>query len=173
MTAENGAHRVPLQSRGFKLGHYRARLRLVLPQRFVHTTLMSEIVQFVRRGASQITPNVLRGVHKKLPFLKVEFAQINAPKYPHLVDQLEFLADVVEDFAEGADKKLPYVAVAGATFALVYAHRQFDLIPDRDPEFGRADDSSVVRAVLMEHEKVFAEFAKRHRINWLKITVRA
>jgi len=133
---------------------------------------MSEIVQFVHRGASQITPKVLRGVHKKLPFLKVEFAQINAPKFPHLVDQLEFLADVVEDFAEGADEDLPYVAVAGAAFALIYAHRQFDLIPDRDPEYGRADDSAVVRAVLMEHEKVLADFANRHRLNWSKITVR-
>ena len=148
------------------------RLRLVMHRRIVHTRGVPEIVQFVRRGASQITPNVMRGVHKKLPFLKVEFAQINAPKFPHLVEQLEFLADVVEDFAEGADTELPYVALAGATFALVYAHRQFDLIPDRDPEYGRADDSSIVRAVLMEHEKFFAEFAKRHRLNWSKITVR-
>ena len=78
---------------------------------------MPEIVQFVHHGASQITPKVLRGVHKKLPFLKMEFAQINAPKYPHLVDQLEFLADVVEDFAEGADDDLPYAAVAAAKAA--------------------------------------------------------
>jgi uncharacterized membrane protein YkvA (DUF1232 family) len=133
---------------------------------------MSEIRKFVRHGTSQISPKVLRGVHKKLPFLKVEFAQINAPKYPHLVDQLEFLADVVEDFAEDADEDLPYVAIAGATFALVYAHRQLDLIPDRDPKYGRADDSAVVRAVLMEHEKAFAEFARRHRLNWSKITVK-
>jgi uncharacterized membrane protein YkvA (DUF1232 family) len=133
---------------------------------------MSEIAKFVRHGATQITPKILNGVHKKLPFLKVEFAQINAPKFPHLVDQLEFLADVVEDFAEGAEEQIPYTAVAGATFALVYAHRQFDLIPDRDPEFGRADDSAVVRAVLIEHEKVFADYAARHDRNWEKITVK-
>jgi uncharacterized membrane protein YkvA (DUF1232 family) len=132
---------------------------------------MSEIAMFVRRGASQITPRVLKGVHKKLPFLKVEFTQIHAPTYPHLVDQLEFLADVVEDFAEGADEEIPYTAVAGATFALVYAHRQFDLIPDREPEYGRADDSGVVRTVLMEHEKAFAAFAGRHGIDWSKVTV--
>ncbi|HKS38149.1 MAG TPA: hypothetical protein VJW76_13210 [Verrucomicrobiae bacterium] len=133
---------------------------------------MSEIAQFVRHGTAQITPKVLQGVHKKLPFLKVEFAQINAPKYPHLVDQLEFLAVVVEDFADGEADELPYLAVAGATFALIYAHRQFDLIPDSDPKYGRADDSSVVRAVLMEHERVFDEFAKKRRLNWSKITVK-
>jgi uncharacterized membrane protein YkvA (DUF1232 family) len=133
---------------------------------------MGEIAKFVTRGASQITPKILAGVHKKLPFLKMEFAQINAPKFPHLVEQLEFLADVVEDFAEGADLEVPYVAVAGAAFALVYAHRQTDLIPDRDPEFGWADDSAIVRAVLIDHEKVFADFAKRHRLNWSKVTVK-
>ena len=133
---------------------------------------MSEIVQFVHHGVAQITPKVLRGVHKKLPFLKVEFAQINAPKYPHLVDQLEFLAVVVEDFADGEADEVPYLAVASATFALIYAHRQFDLIPDRDPKYGRADDSSVVRAVLIEHERVFDEFAKKRRLNWSKITVK-
>ncbi len=131
---------------------------------------MSEMAMFVRRGASQITPRILKGVHKKLPLLKVEFTQIDAPPYPHLVDQLEFLADVVEDFAEGADDELPYGAVAGATFALVYAHRQFDLIPDRDPEFGRADDSGVVRTVLQEHQKAFAAFAARHGLDWSKVT---
>jgi len=134
---------------------------------------MPEITKFVRHGGTQITPKILNGVHKKLPMLKMEFAQINAPKYPHLVEQLEFLANVVEDFAEDADPDLPYVAVAEATFALVYAHRQMDLIPDRNEEFGRADDSAVVRAVLMEHERVLADFAQRHRLNWAKITLHA
>ena len=133
---------------------------------------MSEIVQFVHHGAEQITPKILRGVHKKLPFLKMEFTQINAPKFPHLVEQLEFLADVVEDFAEGTEDDLPFVAVAGAVFALIYAHRQKDLIPDFVPDFGHADESAVVRAVLIEHEKVLADYAGRHRRNWGKITVK-
>jgi uncharacterized membrane protein YkvA (DUF1232 family) len=135
------------------------------------TLAMSEMAMFVRRGASQITSRILKGVHKKLPFLKVEFTQINAPTFPHLVDQLEFLADVVEDFAEGADEEISFVAVAGAAFALVYAHRQFDLIPDRDPEYGRADDSGVVRTVLKEHERALSAYALRHGLDWQKITV--
>lgn len=114
----------------------------------------------------------MAGIHKKLTFLKMEFAQINAPRFPHLVEQLEFLADVVEDFVESADKELPLVAVAGAAFALVYAHRQVDLIPDTIKEFGLADESAVVRAVLMEHEKAFGAYAKRHRLNWARVTVK-
>jgi uncharacterized membrane protein YkvA (DUF1232 family) len=133
---------------------------------------MAEIVQFVHHGASRITPRVLKGVHKKLPMLKVEFATIHAPKFPHLVDQLELLADVVEDFAEGADENLPYVTVASAAFALIYAHRQFDLIPDTVPELGHADESSVVRAVLIEHERVLSDYAAKHGLNWAHITLK-
>jgi uncharacterized membrane protein YkvA (DUF1232 family) len=133
---------------------------------------MPEIVKFVHNGAARITPKILRGVHKKLPLLKVEFAQINAPRFPHLVDQLEFLADVVEDFAEGAIDDVPYVTIANATFALIYAHRQMDLIPDSVPEFGHADDSGVVRAVLIEHERFLSAYAVRRGISWAKISVK-
>jgi uncharacterized membrane protein YkvA (DUF1232 family) len=133
---------------------------------------MSEIAQFVHHGASRITPRVLKGIHKKLPLLKVEFATINAPQFPHLVDQLEFLADVVEDFAEGAADDLPYMTLASAAFALVYSHRQMDLIPDSIPKFGHADDSGVVRTVLIEHERVLSDYASRNGVDWSKVTVR-
>jgi uncharacterized membrane protein YkvA (DUF1232 family) len=132
---------------------------------------MAELANFLHNGAAKITPQILHGVFKKLPYLKMEFTQINAPKYPHLVDQLEFLADVVEDFADGTAEDLPYVTIANATFALIYAHRQFDLIPDSIPEFGHADDSGVVRAVLIEHERVLAKYALRNGVDWGKITL--
>ena len=60
---------------------------------------MLEIANLVQRGTAAITPNILKGVHKKLPFLKLKFTELDDPAYPHLTDQLEFLADVVEDFA--------------------------------------------------------------------------
>ena len=133
---------------------------------------MAEIARFVHHGAATITPKILKGVHKKMPFLKLKFAEINEANYPHLGDQLQFLADVVEDFAENADDDLPYATVAAATFALVYAHREIDLIPDSVPGFGHADDSSVVRAVLIEHEKVLAAYAQRHGMNLGRITAK-
>jgi uncharacterized membrane protein YkvA (DUF1232 family) len=133
---------------------------------------MGEIAKFAHHGAASITPKVLKGVHKKLPFLKLEFAEINAPKYPHLVDQLEFLADLVEDFAEGILEDVPYTTVAAATFALIYAHRQFDLIPDTVPDYGHADDSGVVRSVLIENEKILAEYAQKRGIAWERISIK-
>lgn len=133
---------------------------------------MAEIVQFVHRGAAQVTPKILEGIHRKLPMLKIEFAQINAPKFPHLVEQLEFLADVIEDYVDGVDKEVPLVVVAEAAFALAYAHKQHDLIPDHNVEFGYADDSSVVRAVLMENERSLSSYAARHHLSWNRVTVK-
>lgn len=131
---------------------------------------MPEISEFVNRGAAQITPAIVQTVLRKLPLWKAEFTQINAPKYPHLVRQLEFLADAVEDVAEGAYGELPYVALAGAVFALAYSHNKMDLIPDSNQEFGRADDSSVVRAVLIKHEKALSRYAASRGTDWVRIS---
>jgi uncharacterized membrane protein YkvA (DUF1232 family) len=134
---------------------------------------MPEIAKFVNQGATTISPAVAEKVLRHLPQWKLEFTQINAPKFPHLVDQLEFLADAVEDAIEGAYKELPYVAVAQAVFALVYAHKKMGVIPDSILDLGRADDSSVVRAVLIQNEKAFAIYAGKQGVDWRQITSQA
>ena len=131
---------------------------------------MPEIAKFVKSAAANITPNIAEKVLRQLPQWKLEFTQINAPKFPHLVDQLEFLADVVEDAVEGVYKELPYSATAQAVFALLYAHKKMGIIPDSVLELGRADDSSVVRAVLIQNEKAFSAYASMQGISWQKIT---
>ena len=133
---------------------------------------MAEFVRFVNNGASLITPAVVEKVIRKLPVWKAEFTQIDAPKYPHLVDQLEVLADAVEDCYEGVYKDLPYFAMAEAVFALTYAHKQVDIIPDSIVDLGHADDSSVVRAVIMQNERAFEKYAKSQGISWQRITVK-
>lgn len=131
---------------------------------------MPEIVDFVKRGAASVTPAVVEKVLRALPQWKLEFTQIYEPLFPHLGDQLEFLADAVEDFAEGAYKDIPYYAVAQAAFALIYAHKKVGIIPDTLLSLGRADDSSVVRAVLIQNEKTFAMYAASQNVDWSKIT---
>ena len=131
---------------------------------------MPEIVAFVNRGAATITPAIVEKVLRHLPQWKLEFTQINAPKFPHLVDQLEFLADAVEDAIEGAYKDLPYATIAQAVFGLLYTHKKMGIIPDSILELGRADDSSVVRAVLIQNEKAFSAYAATQSVNWQKIT---
>ncbi|HVU09391.1 MAG TPA: hypothetical protein VHG89_12690 [Verrucomicrobiae bacterium] len=131
---------------------------------------MSEIVKFVNNGSASITPAIAEKALRQLPQWKLEFTQINAPRFPHLVDQLEFLADAVEDAVEGAYKDLPYAAVAQAVFALLYAHKKIGIIPEGIVELSRADDSSVVRAALIQNEKAFAAYAGTQGINWNRIT---
>ena len=132
---------------------------------------MAELVEFVHGGAAKITPRVLQKIYKELPLLKLQFAQIEAPHCPHLEAQLQFLANVVEDFADGKADEIPYVTLAGACFAIIYSRRVFDLIPDPLPEIGRVDDSAVVRVVLIEHEKVLVRYAEKLGQNWQTITV--
>ena len=131
---------------------------------------MSEIAKFVNSGAATITPGVAERVLRQLPQWKLEFTQINAPLFPHLVDQLEFLADAVEDVLEGVYKELPYAALAQAVFALVYAHKKVGIIPDSILSLGYADNSSVVRAVLIQNEKAFAIYASSQGLDWQRIT---
>src|SRR5208283_1886703 len=131
---------------------------------------MPEIAAFLNRGAASITPGIVDKMLRHLPQWKLEFTQIYEPLFPHLVDQLEFLADAVEDSAEGAYKDLPYIAFAQAVFALVYAHKKVGIIPDSVLSLGRADDSSVVRAVLIQNEKAFATYAAGQNTEWSRIT---
>jgi uncharacterized membrane protein YkvA (DUF1232 family) len=133
---------------------------------------MAEVAEFVRRGAARISPLILKRVYKALPMLKIEFAQIDAPSFPHLEQQLQFLANVVEDFADGKADDVPYGAVAAACYAIIYARKKWDLIPDFVPDLGRADDSAVVRAVLIENEATFEEYAKKVNVNWRGISVK-
>jgi uncharacterized membrane protein YkvA (DUF1232 family) len=114
---------------------------------------MSEIVKFVNNGATSITPAIAEKVLRQLPQWK-----------------LEFLADAVEDAIEGAYKELPYCAVAQAVFALVYSHKKLGIIPDTILNLGYADDSSVVRAVLIQNEKGFAIYARAQGRDWQRIT---
>jgi uncharacterized membrane protein YkvA (DUF1232 family) len=131
---------------------------------------MPEMVKFVNGGATSITPAIAEKVLRLLPQWKLEFTQIRAPQFPHLVDQLEFLADAVEDAVEGAYKDLPYFAIAQSVFALIYAHKKLGIIPDSILNLGYADDSSVVRAVLIQNEKAFAIYAGAQGVDWQRIT---
>src|SRR5512141_2737728 len=131
---------------------------------------MPEIVDFVNRGAAAVTPSVAEKLVRSLPQWRLEFTQIYEPLFPHLGTQLDFLANAREDSAEGAYKELPYTAIAQAAFALIYAHKKVGIIPDAVLNLGRADDSSVVRAVLIQNEKAFAIYAASQDMDWSKIT---
>lgn len=120
-----------------------------------------------------MTPQIVQGICKKLPLLKLQFAEIHARQFPHLPDQLQFLTNVLEDFADNKAEDIPYVTLSAVAFAVIYTNRSLDLIPDSMPEVGMADDSAVVRAVLIEHEPVLSRIAERIGTSWKEITTEA
>jgi len=131
---------------------------------------MSEISSFLTHGASLITQSKINELLRQLPLLKAEFTQMDEDTYPHLINQLNFLSDYVEDFAE---RKLPQAtlhATAAAAFALIYAHRVMDLIPDTLGTIGQADDSAMARAAIIMYEKQFREYADSRGLDWNEIT---
>ncbi len=131
---------------------------------------MPEVAQLVSRGASLITPALTEKVLRNLPFWKVEFTQLPESNSPHLSAQLEFLADLVEDFADGADKDIPHYAAAQAVFALMYVHRKLAILSGQAPDPSILDNSSVVRAVLIQNEKALSAYADRHEVPWRSVT---
>lgn len=134
---------------------------------------MAELADFVHGNAAKINSQILKGVYSKLPMLKLEFAQLHAPSFPHLVPQLQLLSNLVEDFVDGKADEIPLNTIAGACFAIIYAQRQWDLIPDPIKDLGRTDDSGVVRVVLIENERVLSDYARRTGLDWNTITVQA
>ena len=132
---------------------------------------MAELAEFVRHGANRITPRELQEIYRKLPVIKVSLAEIEAPQFPHLIEQLQFLANLIEDFVEKKAEDVPYAAIASAAFAILYTQKEVDIIPDTVPMVGFADDSGVVRVVLIDHERALAQYAEKIGMNWRKITV--
>ena len=84
--------------------------------------------------------------------------------------QGKFFFPITQDSAEDAYKELPYGAFAQAVFALIYAHKKVGIIPDSVLRMGRADDSSIVRAVLIQNERAFALYAAAQDRDWSQIT---
>lgn len=134
---------------------------------------MSEISSFLNHGASLVTQAKVHELLRQLPLLKAEFTQIDDTGFPHLVNQLNLLADYVEDFAEGKLPHATFHAVAAAAFALIYAHRVVDLIPDTLGPQGHIDDSALARAAIIVFEKQLRAYADSRGIDWQTITSQA
>ena len=125
-----------------------------------------DMTQFVIHGASEITPREVEEVVRAIPMLRAEWTtQVDHQAYPYLAEQLDFLARLVEDFAAGLEMDIPLEVASEAAFALVYFHREIDIIPDFIPGIGYADDAAVVETVLERHVEVFERYAREKQID--------
>ena len=134
---------------------------------------MNGIHDFVIRGGQTVTAGQMDAFRRKLPFLKVKAEMLDVPEYPHLKRQTNFLVRYAEDVLDGAYPCSDLQAIAETVFALGYLLKEVDIIPDSVPGMGFADDSVVLRAVLMGHEEEFRAFAKKEDLDFEKVTTEA
>jgi uncharacterized membrane protein YkvA (DUF1232 family) len=131
---------------------------------------MNGIHEFVIRGGQTVSAGQMDAFRRKLPFLKVKAEMIDAPDFPHLKTQADFLVRYAEDVLDGVYPCSDLQAIAETIFALSYLLKEVDIIPDSVPHLGLADDSVVLRAVLKGHETEFRTFAMKSELDFDSVT---
>jgi len=91
-------------------------------------------------------------------------AKITALPAAHarLARQLELLLSFYEDNPPHQPGPVRHETI----FALLYAAREMDLVPDEEPEVGYLDDAAVVESVLSRHPSVFGNHCGFHQLDW-------
>src|ERR1700748_3628458 len=112
-----------------------------------------ELQNFITDGARRITPAHWDKLVRLLPNIRLAITQVT--EFPSLPDQVEFLAEIVEDFHAGLNRSIPFMAIAEAAFALFYVRKSVDIIPDMIPGSGLADDAAIVNAVFERYKEPF------------------
>src|SRR5258708_21825772 len=115
--------------------------------------MKQDLHQFILDGARRITPRYISKLIRQLPEIRLVATQV--AEFPQLTDQFEFLAELIEDFHSGLNQDVPYTAIAEAAFALSYLHKGVDIIPDRIPDIGYADDAAIITVVFETYKEAF------------------
>jgi uncharacterized membrane protein YkvA (DUF1232 family) len=129
--------------------------------------MKQDLQQFILDGARRVTPRHVGKLVRQLPEIRLVATQV--AEFPHLADQVEFLAELIEDFHSGLNQDVPYTAIAEAAFALSYLRKGADIIPDRIPDIGYADDAAIIAAVFENYkEPFFKHLVRRDRLRLKK-----
>src|SRR5258708_36688228 len=89
--------------------------------------MRQDLKTFILEGARRITPVRLGRLVRQLPEIRLAATQVT--EFPQLPDQVEFLAQLLEDFYSGLSPDIPYTEIAEADFALSYLRRGIVIIP--------------------------------------------
>jgi hypothetical protein len=129
------------------------------------------IPEYLEGRAALLTPKHLEELLRELPLLRIQFAGIAAPRFPHLPAQLKLLADFFHDSAEARLPNAPAAAQRETALALRYVAHNTDVLPDHAPGNRHADDSLLVRTVLRRHRKAFRDYCRFRNLRWSTITL--
>lgn len=115
--------------------------------------MKQDLHQFILDGARRVTPRYVGKLVRQLPGIRLVATQV--AEFPNLADQVEFLAELIEDFHSGLNEDVPYTAIAEAAFALSYLRKGGDIIPDRIPDIGYAADAAIITTVFETYKEAF------------------
>jgi len=134
--------------------------------------MSKEIQDFVVEGSQKITPAEIAQLEQELPLVLAKVNDLDAPGLPHLIEQTQFLVRYVEDCLGSLYQPTDVSALAEALFGLMYLLKGTDIIPDDLPG-GYADDSAVLRAVLMGHVEEFTRYAAQGGADFTALSLEA
>ena len=132
---------------------------------------LRSIPEYLEGRAALLTAAHLQELLRELPLLRLQFAGLAAPRFPHLPAQLKLLAAFFQDAAEARFLNAPSAAQRETALALRYVARNTDVLPDHAPDNRHADDSLLVRTVLRRHRKTFRDYCRFRRLRWPAVTL--
>jgi uncharacterized membrane protein YkvA (DUF1232 family) len=117
--------------------------------------MRQDLEKFILEGARRVKPASLGRLIRQLPEIRLVATQVT--EFPQLPDQVEFLAQLIEDFYSGLSPDIPYTAIAEAAFALSYLRKGIDIIPDSISGVGYADDAAIINMVFETYKQPFLD----------------
>jgi uncharacterized membrane protein YkvA (DUF1232 family) len=117
--------------------------------------------RFVERGGWLLGREASANLDCGLPDFRQKVISLRR-EHPRIARQIEFLAS----FFDSDTAHMPLNVRNETAFALLYAAKDMDLIPDDIPGIGYRDDAAVVESVLARHAEVFERYCAGHDIEW-------
>ena len=117
--------------------------------------------RFVEQGGRLLGREEAEGLAGDLAKLREKMAAVSQD-HPRLGRQLAFLANL---FAFHP-KDLPDAVRNETAFALLYAVKENDMMPDSIPEVGYLDDAAVTEVVFTRHAEILERHCIAHSVDW-------
>ncbi|MBD3368985.1 DUF1232 domain-containing protein [Candidatus Fermentibacteria bacterium] len=113
-------------------------------------------MKYIEDGAGKIDGDDMEKVVRKADEIKYKF-ESKGPLHRFLKD-FRLLIQLVRDYWSNRYRAIPWWAISGIVFALLYVLNPADLLPDFIPGLGYMDDAMVVSLCLMMIERELEKY---------------
>jgi uncharacterized membrane protein YkvA (DUF1232 family) len=116
---------------------------------------------FVEEGSRKLGMEDPAGLFFRIPDVRMKIDSL-LRQHPRLGKQLLFLTN----FMESEYGRLSETVRTETAFALFYAVKEMDLLPDHTPGVGYLDDAAVTETILARHSAVYERYCTMQQIDW-------